>query len=1026
MRRAVIHFARIVLVLSLSNAAAQAAYVNMEASQVHPIALTPSGARLLAVNTPDALLEVFTVAADGSLRPERSIPVGLEPVTVQARTDGEAWVVNQLSDTVSIVDLDLGTVTRTLFAGDEPADVAFAGGKAFVAAGQEDAVKVWSLSDLTIPPVRVDLFGRDVRALAVSKDGSKVYAVVLQSGNQTTVVNANNIFSTNNGLNVTRLAALGLNNTACPGNVHPPYPPHPAGLARDTSLPDPAGGAQPPVALIVRWDGAGGRWLDDAGQDWTACLPYRLPDHDLFVIDVANPSSATVTSVDHLGTSLFEVSVNPANGRIYVPNTDARNFVRFENPLGVSGHVVDNRLSIVNPAAGNAVTLVDLNAHINRASDPATNLAERQASVSQPGMMVWNAAGTTAWLTAIGSRKVFRVSQACLDGPGPNFGACVFGASRPSPDAVDVGEGPTGVALREGAVARLYVLDRFSNSIATVDPAALRLLTTTALHDPSPDTVKVGRRHMYDGIDSSGHGDAACSSCHLSGDKDGLAWDLGNPQGAFVAYGTPGDNVRFFPVDDPNVSAAHKGFDPEKGPMTTQSLRGMLEPLHWRGDRPTMDSFNKAFVGLMGTADIGPINGEPAGLSAGAMEEFRQFALGMSYPPNPYRNVDDTVPNAVVTIPGLPNPGNPAIGQQRFFGTAGAATDGNVFCVSCHQAPFGANGGKLGGLSPGDPPQDKAALFNGNLDLSPHSDLKIPHMRNLYTKFGPRFGTAAAPGDQKSGFGMTHDGAIPDLNTFLSAAVFQITADDAKNISAFAMMFPTGMRPAVGRNLTVPAGAPPTGTAQDESLLATLLALGNLADPNRHCELVAAARQAGGGRERTWFLNGGAPGGLWTTDVGGEPQVTTASLRTQAGGPITFTCATLGSGTRLGADRDEDGTFNGSDCAPGDAQQWQTPGLVTNVALDATGLLLWDAQASLDPTPITYDVAGADLSTVPLNGFDLAGCLAGGLGTAQWRDARANPAVGNGYYYEVRARKPCGSAGFGAGNAALDALACSP
>jgi len=36
-----------------------AEYVNFEAPHVHPIALTPSGARLLVVNTPDATLEVF-------------------------------------------------------------------------------------------------------------------------------------------------------------------------------------------------------------------------------------------------------------------------------------------------------------------------------------------------------------------------------------------------------------------------------------------------------------------------------------------------------------------------------------------------------------------------------------------------------------------------------------------------------------------------------------------------------------------------------------------------------------------------------------------------------------------------------------------------------------------------------------------------------------------------------------------------------------------------------------------------------
>ncbi|HET8948315.1 MAG TPA: hypothetical protein VFQ07_15150, partial [Candidatus Polarisedimenticolia bacterium] len=185
MRRIAIVPVVLALVVCAGGGGARAAYVNFESSHVHPIDLTPSGTRLLAVNTPDALLEVFTVAADGTLASERSIPVGLEPVTVVARTDAEAWVVNTLSDTVSIVDLDLGTVTRTLAVGDEPTDVVFASGRAFVAVSQEDTVKVWSLADLTLPPVRVDLFGRDVRALAASSDGTKVYAVVLQSGNQT-------------------------------------------------------------------------------------------------------------------------------------------------------------------------------------------------------------------------------------------------------------------------------------------------------------------------------------------------------------------------------------------------------------------------------------------------------------------------------------------------------------------------------------------------------------------------------------------------------------------------------------------------------------------------------------------------------------------------------------------------------------------------------------------------------------------------------------------------------------------------
>jgi YVTN family beta-propeller protein len=929
----------------LPGAPARAAYVNFESSHVHPIDLTPSGERLLAVNTPDALLEVFAVGAGGVLSRQASIPVGLEPVSVAARTDSEAWVVNHLSDTISIVDLSLGVTVRTLPVGDEPSDVVFAAGKAFVAVSQEDAVKVFSLANLDAAPATIDLFGSDARALAVSNDGGKVYAVVLHSGNQTAVVNANIITGNNSGLDAARLGALGLNDMRCNG-APPPYPPLPAGIARNPELIDPVPPAPPPVGLIVKWDPASGQWRDEAGQDWSHCLPFRLPDHDLFVIDTA---SLAVFSVDHLGTSLFEVSVNPANGKVYVPHTEARNFVRFEHPLGVQGHMVDNRLAIVDPAAGHRVTLVELNSHIDRGSDPRTNLLEREASISQPGMMAWNAAGTTAYLTAIGSRKLFRVNGAC------SSGACIFGPNRALPDAVVVGEGPTGVALHE-ASGRIYVLNRFSNTIAVVDAAGLTRIGEVPLHDPTPALVKQGRRFLYDGIDTSGHGDAACSSCHISGDRDELAWDLGDPTGAFARYGTPGDNVRFiFPIGnqpvqcDPSICASRQGFDPQKGPMATQTLRGMLEPLHWRGDRPTLLSFNKAFVGLMGKEDIGPIDSEPAGLTAGQMGLFRRFALGIAFPPNPYRNLDDTLPNASVTIPGHPLTGNPAAGQTLFLS---GRTDASQSCSSCHALPFGAAGGKLGGVEPGDPATARTALFNGDADGSPHSDLEVPHTRNMYEKRGPRFGSLTnaldPPANQKSGFGFIHDGSIPDLGTFLSASVFTLTAQQVRDLALFLLHFPTEHKPAMGRNLTVPPGAPPTGTAAQESLLATLVARGNLADAARHCELTVSARS--GGRVRAWHLNGGiATGGLWTADVASEPQVTTTALRQDAGGPLSFLCATIGSGARLGGDRDEDALLNGDEILHG-----TDPG---NPDSDADGL--GDgAEISLGTDPMSADTDG--------------------------------------------------------------------
>jgi len=1009
-RRTVAIFAAVALALP-----AFGGYVNFEVSQVHPIGLTPSGNRLLAINTPDARLEVFTVLPDGSLVAESSIPVGLEPVSVAARSNTEAWVVNHLSDSVSIVDLTQGLVVATLGTGDEPTDVAFAGGKAFVSAAGDDRVDVFDLANLDQAPATVPLFSRKPRALAVSGDGNRVYAVALLSGNQTTVVNAAVISSNNANLDPGRLGELGLNDITCDGSP-PAYPPLPTGITRNPLLPEVPGGV-PEVGLIVRWNAAAARWEDDAGQDWNHCLPFRLPDHDLFVIDT---TTLGVTEVDHLGTTLLDVSVNPADGKIWVPNTEARNFVRFEHALGVRGHVVDNRFTIVDPGNGYSAHVVDLNVHIDRASDPAANLAERLASISQPGMMVWNAAGTTAWLTAIGSRKLFRVDGSCA------AGSCIFGPDRAAPAAVEVGEGPTGVALKE-ASNRAYVLSRFTNSIAVVDASAMAKLEEVPLHDPSPAMVKDGRRFLYDAIVGSGHGDSACSSCHLSGDRDDLAWDLGDPEGDFAPYSEPLDNVRFIlPLGDvptpcdADVCASQTGYDPQKGPMTTQTLRGMLEPLHWRGDRATMNNFNKAFPGLMGTADIGPINGEPAGLSALDMERFRQFALGIVFPSNPNRNVDDSLPNTDVTVRGSTVEGNPTIGET-IYNTF--ATDAGQSCKACHAHPFGAAGGTLGGVAPTEPTSlAAAALFNGNLDQSPHSDLKVAHLRNMYEKQGPTFGDhVVPPPDARGGFGFSHDGSVPDLGSFFSFNVFTLSADEVADVASFSLHFPTGTRPAVGRGVTVAAGTPPTGTTEQETELATLTALGDLSDAERHCELVATTRQ--GDRVRRYHL----AGGTWVTDVGGQTPPTTTELREQAEAPISFLCVPLDSGLRLGGDRDEDAVLDGDDCAAADPATWAAPPRVSALSLDRgiATMLSWDESASTSGPSMRYEVLGGDLNELRANGLASAtACLAAGLSEPFYEDARPEPVSGTGVYYITRGRNVCGVGSTGTGREALDGLDC--
>ena len=117
----------------LGSTEASSSYTLFESGQVRPLALSPDRRRLFAVNTPDNRLEVFGISGN-QLVHTASIPVGLEPVAVAARSNREVWVVNHLSDSVSVVELDdlgddatAGHVARTLLVGDEPRDIVFAG-----------------------------------------------------------------------------------------------------------------------------------------------------------------------------------------------------------------------------------------------------------------------------------------------------------------------------------------------------------------------------------------------------------------------------------------------------------------------------------------------------------------------------------------------------------------------------------------------------------------------------------------------------------------------------------------------------------------------------------------------------------------------------------------------------------------------------------------------------------------------------------------------------------------------------------
>jgi len=211
----------IFLCLILFNQTAIASFTAFESGQVRPIAQSPDGTKLFVVNTPDNQLEIFDVN-NGSPTYAESVTVGLEPVTVAAYSNDQVWVVNYLSDSVSIIDVSTSParVIKTLLVGDEPADIVFAGSggdRAFITTahrGQNSLytdpanpgelitpnigrADVWvfdvgpTLTDGSLGGAPLDiitLFGDTPKALTVSPDGNTVYAAVFKSGNQTTVL----------------------------------------------------------------------------------------------------------------------------------------------------------------------------------------------------------------------------------------------------------------------------------------------------------------------------------------------------------------------------------------------------------------------------------------------------------------------------------------------------------------------------------------------------------------------------------------------------------------------------------------------------------------------------------------------------------------------------------------------------------------------------------------------------------------------------------------------------------------------
>jgi DNA-binding beta-propeller fold protein YncE/mono/diheme cytochrome c family protein len=901
--------------LSPSTAEAQSDYTLFESGPVRPIAMSPDGSRLFVVNTPDGYLEIFDVSSGSALK-EASVPVGLEPVSVAARNNDEVWVVNHLSDSISIVDVASAPprVVRTLLVGDEPRGIVFAGpggDRAFIATAHRGQNTPWPDGDYDVPGIGradvwvfdannlgtsltgdpltvIQLFGDRPRALTASPDGSTVYAAVFRSGNRTVPISEGLVCDGSGPCNVQ-------------GTSYPAGRPFP-----ETNF---QGITSRETGIIVGFNDLSGNWEDEMGNDWSPAVRFSLPDLDVFEIDANASTPVETDAFSGVGTVLFNMIVNPANGKLYVTNTEANNRVRFEgfgdytssigskpsgDPASVRGNLHQARITVIEPT-GNVLPR-HLNKHIPYGVSPVP-AGVKEKSVATPLQMAVSSDGTTLYVAGFGSNAIATYDTTQLEND-------TFVPDASSLIPIDR---PSGLVLDE-ARGLLWVISRGTSTLYTIDLNTKVVTYAAGLHNPEQFALKRGRKLLYDTQLTSSNGEASCSSCHVFGDMDDLSWDLGDPDAVPFANPNPTPPTDEFPLIQ--FLPPLQPFDSLKGPMTTQSLRGMKNsgPMHWRGDRTggatggdPLDSnaafltFNVAFPGLIGRDE-----GE---LDPSDMQAFADFALALTYPPNPIRPLDNSL-----SSPAPPEP-SAAAGEALYNGQI---TDTVANCNGCHaldraQGFFGTSG---------------ASTFENEA-----MEFKVPHLRNAYQKVG-MFGErptnffpdadGSFMGDQVRGTGFLHDGSVSTVFNFVGAGVFSIDDNQQRDLEAFMMEFDSDLAPIVGQQATL------TSNSGSDTLDRIVLLLMDRAETTyytspelgavKECDLIV--KGVLNGEYRGWLYEGND---TFTSDDSGDPPWSTSALLAvadQPGQELTFTCVPPGSGTRMGINRDRDAFLDANDTVP--------------------------------------------------------------------------------------------------------------
>ena len=843
--------------------------LNFESGPVRPLLLSADGGELYVLNTSDHRLELYAVgtAPDGgpALSYLDAVFTGLEPVSMALHPSDpdRLFVVNLLSDSLAVVSVSQRRVLATVPVGDEPSDVVVVDGQVAVASARAPsapdllAPSGWIENAVVFldaePPYavldRVSIPGFKPRAL-VAADGV-VHVVPLVSGNHTTTLDAADVSDL--GMDQFDLDAF-----------DPAFPFNAGLLSPELST---GGFDNNPF-------GANGWELPRTGRlvfdfEYPSLVP-QLADVDVHRVDTAT-HALLPGGTPGVGTTLLAMARNPVTGELWVANTDARNRQRFEP--AISGAAMDNRVTIVG-ADGSVTGVIQL-------APPLTSGEHAQPvalAFHQGGAGASDAAGDIAYVAALGTATVI-----ALDAHSGALVAEIPTAPLPIGLAVDDARQWLYVYTLSDKTVRGYRID--AGHMAAGRPRALA-------YDAEPAAVSTGRVHLYDArvATGAGTGNFSCASCHTFGHMDGLAWDLGNPEGGlgnFYADLMTGE----LSFDNDKLAQKQSSMThPMKGPMVTQSLRGLGDakgpPLHWRGDRRFVQMFRGAFVGLLGGS----------GISSLAMQEYAGFLRSLVFPPNPYERRDRQYEGQQAQGADLFGM-NPALSGKTYNPLVPGLS-----CIDCHEGNFFDGSDYTG--------SQRTVNFDG-----PEQLFNTAGLRGVYEKEFLEL----------TGFGASHDGALDGVRGFLDGSLGGVeafpalTSNEKDAVTAFVRAWDTGLSPLVGAQHTTAPNAPN---------LSAWLAFLDLAEaqarpPASNVDLVGKLHVTlpGGQLVRVGVEYALDPAdGQWRYHADVDRWVERSLIETLVFLGVadgSFTCVPPGWGTRLGVDRDEDGLLDGLEALAG-------------------------------------------------------------------------------------------------------------